>query len=160
MQSIIHSTSKSHRNEAVSAASPRPHRFSELSTPRQVLVRLCQTTNWGVIQSFEIRDSEPVLSPPPVVLVDVKLDSDEESRTELDLTDFVLRDEICRLLDRFDQLKNVRIERIEVRAGIPRREMLWLRRWPDRARGLGDGCSPIKEPRRSSPMDCWAFRGS
>lgn len=82
---------------------------------------MCQTTNWGVIQSFEIRDSEPVLNPPPAVLVDVKLDSDEQPRTDLDLTDFVLRDEVCRLMDQFDRLNNARIERIEVRAGIPRR---------------------------------------
>jgi len=82
---------------------------------------LCQVTNWGVIQSFDIRDSEPLLNPPPAVLIDVKLDSDEEARTELDLTEFVLRDEICRLMDWFDILKNARIERIEIRAGIPRR---------------------------------------
>jgi hypothetical protein len=56
-----------------------------------------------------------------MVAVDVKLDSDEEPRTELGLTDFVLCDEVCRLMDRFDQLKNAKIERIEVRAGIPRR---------------------------------------
>jgi hypothetical protein len=55
------------------------------------------------------------------VLVDVKLDSDEQPRTELDLTDFVVREEICRLMDQFDRLKNARIERIEVHAGVPRR---------------------------------------
>jgi hypothetical protein len=77
--------------------------------------------NYGSIQGLCVKEGDPVLSPPPLVLADIKLDSDEESRTELDLTDFVLRDEVCRLMAQFDRLNNARIERIEVRAGIPRR---------------------------------------
>jgi len=96
-------------------------RFTQLSAPRRALIRLCQAANYGQIHHVEIRDGEPVISPPPLVLADIKLDSDEDRRTELDLTDFVLPDEVCRLMDRLDQLKNARIERIEVRAGIPRR---------------------------------------
>ena len=96
-------------------------RFFHLSVSRQALVRLCQATNYGSIRNLEVRDSEPVFRPPPVVAVDVKLDGDDGPRREIALTDFVLRDEVCRLMDRLDELKNATIERIEVRAGIPRR---------------------------------------
>ena len=96
-------------------------RFSQLSPPRQMLVRLCQSVNFGQICGLEVRDSDPVFSPPPQVLVDVKLDSDEELRAEINLTDFVLPSEVCRLMYRLDKLKNATIERIEVRAGIARR---------------------------------------
>ena len=88
---------------------------------RQALVRLCQATNYGCIQGLEVRDSDPIFSPPPLVLVDIKLDSDEGPRPEIELTDFVLGDEVRRLMNRFYELKNALIDRIEVRAGVPRR---------------------------------------
>lgn len=96
-------------------------RFSQLSASRQALVRLWQATNYGQIHHLEIRGGDPVLNPPPLILADIKLDSDEEPRSEVELTDFVLRDEIRRLMAWLDELKDGTIERIEVRAGIPRR---------------------------------------
>ena len=94
-------------------------RFAELSVQRQLLVRLCQTTNYGYIQGLEVKDSEPILNPSPRVWVEIKLDKDETTRREIDLADFALPDEICRLMARLDQFQNGPIERIEVRAGIP-----------------------------------------
>ena len=57
-------------------------------------------------------------------MLDVKLDADESERQEADLPDFALRDEVRRLMARLDQLRNGRIERIEVRSGIPRRVVI------------------------------------
>jgi hypothetical protein len=56
-----------------------------------------------------------------LVVVDVKLDTDGGPRAEVDLPDFELCDEVWRLMARLDDLKNATIERIDVRAGIPRR---------------------------------------
>src|SRR5258708_32479207 len=105
-------------------ATPRPRRFSHLSAPRQALVRLCQATNYGLIRNIEVRNSEPVFNPPPVVAVDVKLDADAGSRPEVDLTDFVLRAELCRLIDLLDEFQTTTIEHIEIRVGSPRRVIL------------------------------------
>jgi hypothetical protein len=99
----------------------RVTRFSQLSAPRQQLVRLCQATNYGYIRSVEVKDAEPILSPEPSVWVEVKLDVDAGARPEVDLADFALPDEICRLMARLDEIQNGAIEKIEVRAGIPRR---------------------------------------
>jgi hypothetical protein len=84
-------------------------------------VRLCQATNYGYINQLLVKDSEPVLTPPPSVLLDVKLDSDEGPRPELELTDFVLSREVIRLIDLLDEVTYGHIDRIEVRAGIPLR---------------------------------------
>jgi hypothetical protein len=92
-----------------------------LSAFRQLLVRLCQATNYGSIHHLEIRDSEPVFNPPPLVLVELKLDAEERARPEVELVDFNHSDEVVRLMDRLDELRNAMIECIEVRAGIPRR---------------------------------------
>ena len=102
----------------VSLAAPR---FSGLSGPRQALVRLCQSIDYGEIIGLEVRDREPIFCPPPVILFDIKLDTDTDGRREGDLQDFLLRDEVCRLFRRLDSLDNGRLDRIEIRAGIPRR---------------------------------------
>jgi hypothetical protein len=99
-------------------------RFSDLSEARRALVRLCQTTNFGEIRGLRVCNSEPVLNPSPVVVVDIKLDSEREPRPEVDLADFELAHEVRRLLDQLSQIENGEIERIEVRSGVPRRLIL------------------------------------
>jgi hypothetical protein len=93
-------------------------------------------------QTFPLRGKESVLvsGPPrrhfgpfsdchrqPLVRVEVKLDVNDAPRAEGDLADFALDDEICRLMIRLDEFANGTIERMEVRAGIPRRLVLAYR---------------------------------
>lgn len=96
-------------------------RFSSLSAPRQALVRLFQTVNYGEILGIVVRHGDPFFHPEPTVLVDVRLDADEVSRSEFELEDFELRREVSRLLAYLDDLRDGKLERIEVRAGLPRR---------------------------------------
>src|SRR5580693_680416 len=102
-------------------------RFSQLSVPRQTLVRLCQSINYGHIQDLSIKDREPLLHRRPAVLLDIKLDSEERPRDECASTDFLLCAETVRLMALLDQIDNAKISRLEVRAGIPRRVILELR---------------------------------
>ena len=106
---------------AASAATAKSFRFSQLSVPRQALIRLCQSMNYGSIHDLCVKDTEPVFSPPPPVLIDVRLDADQVPRPEVDLPDFELCSEVRRLIGHLEELKTGTIERIEVRAGIPRR---------------------------------------
>ena len=99
-------------------------RLSDLSPPRQALVRLCQAINHGSIEDLEFKHSVPVFDPWPVTLRDVKLYADEDSRPELSLGDFVVSDEIVRLLKRLDETKCGTLRRIEVHAGVPRRMLV------------------------------------
>ena len=96
-------------------------RLSELSAARQQLVRLCQATNYGYIHHLEVKDSEPVFTPATLVWVEIKLDGDDGARQERGLADFALADEICRLMAQLDEIQNGTLEKIEVRAGVPRR---------------------------------------
>jgi hypothetical protein len=96
--------------------------FCHLSPPRQHLVRLFQSINYGYLQDLEVRDCEPIFSGcGPIVLVDVRLDSEDRPRDELALADFALCAEICRMMSLLDRVENGRMSKIEVRAGIPRR---------------------------------------
>ena len=99
-------------------------RLTQLSAPRQAVVRLFQSVNFGQIIGLAIRNGDPVFHPEPTVLLDVKLDADEGERQEADLADFTLRDEVRRLLAHLDQLQNGTVERIEVRSGVPRRVII------------------------------------
>jgi len=92
-----------------------------------VLVRLCQNINFGQIQDLHVRNSDPVWDPAPTVLSEIKLDIEEAARPESELPDFKLSSQIQRLMHRLDQLTDGRIERIEVREGIPRRLVLTSR---------------------------------
>jgi len=56
-----------------------------------------------------------------MVLSEVRLDIEEAPRPEGELPDFKLSSEVQRLMRQLDQLKDGRIEKIEVRAGVPRR---------------------------------------
>ena len=96
-------------------------RFSQLSPPRQALIRLCQAVNHGSIEDLKIKECQPVLDPPPVALKDFKLDSDEGQRPELALSDFVVSHEVGRLFSLLDRMERGALRHIEVRAGIPRR---------------------------------------
>ena len=96
-------------------------RFQQLSAPRQALVRLCQRINFGRIEDLELRGGEPVFSPAPQVFIDVRLDWEDVVRPERGLPDFAIPEEIRRLVARLDAIQDGNIERIEVRAGIPRR---------------------------------------
>jgi hypothetical protein len=99
-------------------------RFSQLSPPRQKLVRMCQKVNYGQIKGFAVRDGNPIYDPAPMVVIDAKLYRDDGPRPELGLADFELCDDVRRLMARLDHVKNCMIQRIEVQAGLPRRVVL------------------------------------
>ena len=96
--------------------------FLQLSKSRQMLVRLCQSVNFGQIHELSVRDREPILRcPAPAVFVDLRLDVEEQPREEMSGADFALRAEATRLMALLDKIANGKITKIEVRAGLPRR---------------------------------------
>ncbi len=86
----------------------RPLLFGQLSPPRQALIRLCQSINYGSIEGLTVRSREPVLTDsPPLVLVDVQLNAEDKPRPEATHSDFVLSTELVRLVSLLDQLHRV-----------------------------------------------------
>jgi hypothetical protein len=104
--------------DAIMSSTPR---FSQLTPARQALVRLCQAINHGSIENLGVENTEPVLKPQQLVLKSVKLDCDEGPRPELALRDFVVSEQVGRLLSLLDQIGRGAIRHIEIRAGVPRR---------------------------------------
>jgi hypothetical protein len=102
----------------------QPTRYSQLSPARQTLVRLCQDVKFGQILDLLVSNAEPIWDPGPTTLSEVRLDIEEIPRPESKLPDFRLSSEILRLMRQLDQIKDGKIERIEVREGIPRRLVL------------------------------------
>lgn len=98
--------------------------FSQLSAPRQALVRLLQSVNFGHIDALEVRGGEPTFNPAPTVIVEVKLDAPNEPRPEAKYADFELRAELVLLMEQFDLLHNGCVDRIDVRFGVPRRVLI------------------------------------
>jgi hypothetical protein len=96
-------------------------RFSQLSAPRQALLRQCQQIGFGEILRFLVRDREPVLTPDTEIIFDVKLDRDEGPRPEHDLADFDLRRQVVQLFARMDSIGSGVVERLEVHSGLPHR---------------------------------------
>jgi len=99
-------------------------RFSQLSGPRQVLVRLLQSVNFGYLEGLEVRGGEPMFNPAPTVVIEVKLDADNEPRPEAVLEEFELKSELVRLMEQLDALGNGCVDRIDIRFGVPRRALI------------------------------------
>jgi hypothetical protein len=96
-------------------------RFSELSGPRQILIRACQQVGFGAIRNLELRGQEPHFGAEAEIVFDLRLDREEGPRPEQSLNDFVICSEVHRLFSMLDRMGNGTIEHVEVRAGIPRR---------------------------------------
>ena len=94
----------------------KPLRFSELSPPRQQLLRICQRVNFGYLDNLLVRNQEPVFEETPLsILVDVKLDADPAATPLREPAEFELCSEFCRLMSLLEEIVNGRISRIEVR---------------------------------------------
>lgn len=144
MKSIPHDPFQSTQGLQSSAPGGKT-RYAQLSAPWRALVRLCQFINYGSIEGLHVDNAEPMLKPPPLVLVDVKLDADEVPRPEVGLSDFELCDGLRRLIAQILKFKEGIVERIEVRAGIPRRVIF---RGPpvDLRSGLSDSDHSSSQP--------------
>jgi len=99
-------------------------RFSQLSAPRQVLVRLLQSVHFGYVEGLEVRGGEPMFSPAPAVFAEVKLDAPSEPWPGTFFADFELRTELTRLIEQLDLLGDGSIDRIDVQYGVPLRAVI------------------------------------
>lgn len=82
-------------------------------------MRLMQTVNFGAIEDLEIRHGEPVFSPPPRVVREIKLGGENGPRQELALSKFLLKRPVAEMLDLLTQVGDGTIERLEVQRGVP-----------------------------------------
>lgn len=101
-------------------------RKSSLSAAWVELLECMQLIRFGAIENLSIRGGEPVFDPPPCVVQDVKMSSENGPRPELKLTDFALKKQIQVFVDHIEAIHNGRIRRLEVQDGLPFR--MWVER--------------------------------
>jgi hypothetical protein len=93
---------------------------NSLSTSRKRLIETMQQTNFGRILGLTIRAGEPVFTPPPRIVKDVKLGAaDNEARPELHAADFVLKRQHVELFENLKRIGDGTIESIEIKSGLP-----------------------------------------
>jgi hypothetical protein len=95
-----------------------------LSCPKRDLIRLLQRIQFGQIHHLPIRGGEPVLSPPPHVIRDVKFCAESGPRPDLDHDDIALKAQVLDLFAQLDSIGNGTIRCLEVRHGLPFRMLV------------------------------------
>jgi len=109
----------------VSSQRPAPS-VQSLTSARRELIALFQRLNFGRVEGLVVRDSEPVLDPPPRVTKEFKFGGDNAPRPEAGLQDFVLKNQHRDLFQVFDDLGNGVVPVITVQNGLPFRAELPL----------------------------------
>jgi hypothetical protein len=93
---------------------------SSLSTQQKLLLETMQRMNFGRIVGLAVSGGQPVFSPPPRIIKDVKLGAaDNEPRLELHASDFALKREHIELFENLRRLGDGIIESIEIKSGLP-----------------------------------------
>ena len=103
------------------ATTARPLYKSQLSRPRQVLLKLMSRLNHGKIENLVIQDGEPVYSPAPTLTRSIKFSAPSDSRPETWAGDYPLKSATVELFDRMDQGRNFTVQLLEVQGGLPYR---------------------------------------
>ena len=92
---------------------------SSLSAPRRRLVEAMQHINFGKIE-IQLRDAEPLFEPPPRIIQEVKIGSQNEPQQPPTGSDFLLKSQVVELLRHLERIGTGKIA-IEVRYGLPAR---------------------------------------
>jgi hypothetical protein len=97
----------------------QPITKSSLSDPQQHLLRILQENPFCRIEGLRVRGGEPYFSPPPVLIRKLKMGSDNASRSEATLEDFLLKRQVIDLLETIAELGDGELRSIEVQHGLP-----------------------------------------
>ena len=95
-----------------------PTKF-QLTAPQQRLVEVMQELNFGRITKLTIRSGEPVLSPPPYLIQDIKIGAESGPRPETLISDFHVKREVAEMFEHLRRLHNGTVEVLEVKHGLP-----------------------------------------
>ena len=77
--------------------------------------------NFCIIEGLQLRDKDPVLDPPPVIIREIKFAGDNSPRTDLSVDELARRLQTVDLFVLFDQIVDGTIDRLEVKHGLPYR---------------------------------------
>lgn len=96
----------------------------DLPIHRQRLVELMQRINFGRIEGLVVREKQPVLEPPPVIIREVKFGGENGPRPEVHAEDFLLKTQVVKLFAALDELCDGIIDGLDVKHGLPFRMLV------------------------------------
>ena len=94
-------------------------RKDDLPSSQKRLLKLMQSVNFGRIEQLVIRNGQPIFDPPPRVVREIKLGTENSSRPETALEDFVLKKQVRDLFDQFLHLNNATVRTLVIQNGLP-----------------------------------------
>jgi hypothetical protein len=92
---------------------------SDLTVALKWLVENMQKIGYGRFKQLVIINGQPLTDPPPRIYRDKRLTGQNSQRTEAQLADFILKEQVVKLFEEFDRIGNGVISRLEVRDGLP-----------------------------------------
>jgi len=93
--------------------------MAALPRPRQRLVALMQTINFGRIEDLNVRGGDPVFDGSPRVVHEFKFGGENGPRPEREVGDLMLKNQVGDLFRQVDRLGTATIEVLEVKHGLP-----------------------------------------
>ena len=88
-----------------------------------MLVKM-QQLNFGRIENLVIKGGQPVLSPPPRVVREVKFGGENGPRPEASIKDFTLKAQVVELFRHMDEIRDGVIGVLEIQHGLPFRMVM------------------------------------
>ncbi len=92
---------------------------ASLSPQRKRLVEILQGINFGSVQELHVRSGEPIFTPPPRVIREVKFGGENGPRPELSKSDFALKVQVRELFAQMEAMGDGLIVSIEIQRGLP-----------------------------------------
>ena len=96
---------------------------SQLPPEVRELLRVLNRIGYGFVENLPIAKGRPVLSPPPRIIRELKLEPGS-NRSQETKQDFILKGPMLQLVRRLELIGDGSIPRIEVRGGVPFRLIL------------------------------------
>jgi len=92
---------------------------SGLSASRRLLLREMQRVNFGRLECLVVRGGEPVVDRRPTIVREHKFGGENGPRPEIEIEDFLLKQQVIELFAFFDELREGVIDVLEIKHGLP-----------------------------------------
>jgi len=92
---------------------------STLSPARDRIVTMMQKVGFGTIDGLHVRGGEPIYTPPPRIVREIKFGGDNGPHAMAKAEDFVLKEQVREFLSHLDAIGTGIIQSLEVKHGLP-----------------------------------------
>lgn len=95
-----------------------PH-LLDLRPGQRKLIQMMRDIGHGRIEGLIFQNGDPVFTPPPREVCEIRLDVQGQTRGNTSFDDFALKHQVRNLINKLHQIRNGRVECIVVSDGLP-----------------------------------------